>query len=88
MPTTNSWFSPDQAAVVTSLLQWIRIPSSYIIVGGYAGTGKTTIAAALRKILAINNKKLTVSFACFTGKSKPGTQKQTAGATRSIKEKF
>jgi len=37
--------------------------------GGYAGTGKTTLIAILRKLLYKQDPKLKVAFAAFTGKA-------------------
>ncbi len=62
--------SPDQQAIMDELRLWIRRPKgSHITVGGYAGTGKTTIAASLRNVLNADTPKRTVAFACFTGKA-------------------
>lgn len=62
--------SSDQKLVLQSLLTWIRNPrNKYITVGGYAGTGKTTIIAILRTLLKKQSPNLSVAFACFTGKA-------------------
>ena len=45
-----------------------RDPFNYII-GGYAGTGKTTLLAYLRKEIYKSFPKLTIAFATFTGKA-------------------
>jgi len=42
---------------------------SFITIGGYAGTGKTTLIAALRKRIARLNKKMKVGFVSYTGKA-------------------
>ncbi|MBI2074605.1 MAG: AAA family ATPase [Candidatus Levybacteria bacterium] len=62
--------SSDQKFVLESLLSWVRNPKyGYITVGGYAGTGKTTITAILRTLLKKQLPNLVVAFACFTGKA-------------------
>ena len=68
--TIPSHLSSDQKFVLESLLSWIRNPKNgFITVGGYAGTGKTTITAILRTLLKKQSPNLAVSFACFTGKA-------------------
>jgi exodeoxyribonuclease V len=64
--------SSDQKHVLTSLLSWYkkgRPSNQFITLGGYAGTGKTTLIAFLRKRIKDENKKIEVAFACFTGKA-------------------
>lgn len=62
--------SGDQAKALETLLKWVKKPSTpSITLGGYAGTGKTTIAAALRAVLARNQQDLRVAFCAFTGKA-------------------
>lgn len=41
----------------------------FVTLGGYAGTGKTTLIAVLRKELDAIDKKLSVGFASYTGKA-------------------
>ncbi|MFH0773651.1 MAG: ATP-dependent RecD-like DNA helicase [bacterium] len=41
----------------------------FITIGGYAGTGKTTLIAVLRKRIARLNKKMKVGFVSYTGKA-------------------
>ncbi len=68
--TLPDHLSSDQKFVLESLLSWIRNPKNgFITVGGYAGTGKTTITAILRTLLKKQSPDLAVSFACFTGKA-------------------
>lgn len=68
--TLPDHLSSDQRQVLESLLSWAKIPKNgYITVGGYAGTGKTTITAILRILLKKQSPNLAVSFACFTGKA-------------------
>lgn len=44
-------------------------PTPFITLGGYAGTGKTTLLGQLRTALHEKNKKLRVSFCSYTGKA-------------------
>lgn len=62
--------STDQQVVVDALMSWQKKPSTpYVTVGGYAGTGKTTVTALLRQLLNKQNKKLRVAFCSYTGKA-------------------
>lgn len=61
--------TPEQQAVHDAMVLYAQNPDSdHITVGGYAGTGKTTITAAavktIRKLGARN-----VGFCCYTGKA-------------------
>lgn len=63
-------FSSDQARVLERLRAWSLKPDSRsITLGGYAGTGKTTVTAALRRELAIARPELRVAFCSYTGKA-------------------
>lgn len=64
--------SPDQQTVLDQILLWFKSEKEkkqYITLGGYAGTGKTTLIAVLRKCLAKEDKDLKVGFASYTGKA-------------------
>jgi len=64
--------SADKKIVLKQILQWLEFQSQkqqYLTVGGYAGTGKTTLIAVLRRLLDKKNPKLKVAFAAFTGKA-------------------
>lgn len=62
--------SSDQAKALEQLLGWIKKPvGPAITLGGYAGTGKTTVAAALRAVLAQKNSERRIAFCAFTGKA-------------------
>src|SRR5688572_5564127 len=41
----------------------------YVTLGGYAGTGKTTLISLIRKELHTSNKLIKVGFASYTGKA-------------------
>lgn len=62
--------SDDQRLVLTKLIEWLNTDQTQgIRVGGYAGTGKTTLLSLLRKKIHMADKKAMVQFACFTGKA-------------------
>lgn len=62
--------SSDQNKVLNSLMIWFRENSSeYMTVGGYAGTGKTTLISIFRKQLYEDDKKVNVAFCAYTGKA-------------------
>lgn len=64
--------SHDQKKALKDLMVWYKKDKGamqYITLGGYAGTGKTTFIAILRKRLHHIDKKLKVGFASFTGKA-------------------
>ena len=60
--------SKDQIAAKKTILDWIHSSkrSSYLTLGGYAGTGKSTLIAEVRKSLPDNWR---VAFCAFTGKA-------------------
>lgn len=62
--------SKQQTEVLNDILAWLNkgnVPT--LTLGGYAGTGKTTILAALRYILAKKRPNWKVAFAAYTGKA-------------------
>lgn len=64
--------SKDQEKALLDILDWYKKDSKsmqYVTLGGYAGTGKTTLIALLRKKLAEINKDLKIGFASYTGKA-------------------
>ena len=55
--------SHDQAAALTAIGQWLKDyeksqHKQFLTLGGYAGTGKTTLLAALRTVLHANRPNL------------------------------
>lgn len=60
--------SKDQIEAKKTILDWIHSSrrSSYLTLGGYAGTGKSTLIAEVRKSLPDNWR---VAFCAFTGKA-------------------
>jgi exodeoxyribonuclease-5 len=62
--------SPDQAAALREIGAWFRAKSSpYLTLGGYAGTGKSTLVAYLRLKLRDFDPELRVAFCAYTGKA-------------------
>ena len=63
--------SADQQNAISTLMQWFKNPnkSPYITLGGYAGTGKTTVISILRNELHLQNTELSVAFCSYTGKA-------------------
>jgi exodeoxyribonuclease-5 len=59
----------EQKEVLIGIVDWWKKPTEYLTVGGYAGTGKTTMMAVLRKLLLKHNPKLKVAFCAYTGKA-------------------
>ncbi|BCX13622.1 MAG: exodeoxyribonuclease V [Candidatus Dojkabacteria bacterium] len=66
MNTIN--LSPSQKNTIKDLIIWYNNPSSYITLGGYAGTGKTTVISIFSKILK-EKLKTKIAFCSFTGKA-------------------
>lgn len=63
--------SGDQKKALAALLAWWRDPArpAYITLGGYAGTGKSTLIAVLKGELARLNRELRIGFCSYTGKA-------------------
>lgn len=64
--------STDQQNVLDKILLWFKKDKEnkqFITLGGFAGTGKTTLIAVLRQELAKLDKNLKVGFASYTGKA-------------------
>lgn len=62
-------FSEDQIKALESLNDWFKSSNvRTLTLGGYAGTGKTTLIAHFRNELAKYNPLLKVSFCSYTGK--------------------
>lgn len=65
MKLTRADLSPDQRRVYESMLDWVRTPnSSLLTMGGYAGTGKSTLLG-----LFAAETKLRIAYICFTGRA-------------------
>lgn len=63
--------SLDQRQALNNLLSWFSAQNKtpFITLGGYAGTGKTTLISLLRNELHKLNPKLKVAFCSYTGKA-------------------
>ncbi len=64
--------SEDQVKTLQSVLSWYKHnaqSSKFITLGGYAGTGKTTLISIIRKELMKLEDGLKVGFAGYTGKA-------------------
>lgn len=63
--------SADQQNAISTLLMWYKNPkkSAFITLGGYAGTGKTTVISLLRSELNKLNSEIKVAFCSYTGKA-------------------
>ena len=64
--------SPDQNQALKNLMDFVKSKNyskQFITLGGFAGTGKTTIISELRKRIFIENPKINVAFCAFTGKA-------------------
>lgn len=63
--------SADQKEALGSLHEWYKTSEkfSYITLGGYAGTGKTTLISVFRNELNEKKKGLKVAFCSYTGKA-------------------
>jgi exodeoxyribonuclease V len=62
--------SCDQEKALEHLLAWQKSPQGgYLTLGGYAGTGKTTLIGVFRRELRRGKSGLRVAFASFTGRA-------------------
>jgi exodeoxyribonuclease-5 len=62
--------SQDQAKALGAIGAWYREKQApFITLGGYAGTGKTTMIALLRQALHEYDKDTKVAFCAYTGKA-------------------
>jgi exodeoxyribonuclease-5 len=63
----------QQAEALSAIGAWLKASKDggkqYLTLGGYAGTGKTTLLAALRRVLRSNMPTVKVGFVAYTGKA-------------------
>lgn len=62
-------FTADQSSAIESITTWLKLAFNSDIIytlGGFAGTGKTTVLSEIRKQL---DPTMKVAFCCFTGKA-------------------
>lgn len=82
-------YSTDQQRILDRLLSWSTQPlSTSLTVGGYAGTGKTTLIGAFRKELFERSPKMKVAFACYTGKASQILKRKLQDEKAVYKEDF
>jgi exodeoxyribonuclease V len=81
--------SPDQAEVISALSDWLKNPNGQsITVGGYAGTGKTTLISVLRALIKEQHPKFHVAFACYTGKASQVLKQKLVAQKAILKDDF
>jgi len=62
--------STDQANALREIGAWYRAKQApFLTLGGYAGTGKTTLIAYLRQALRDHDETASVAFCAYTGKA-------------------
>ncbi|MFA5828456.1 MAG: AAA family ATPase [Candidatus Shapirobacteria bacterium] len=69
---TSDNFSPtrDQVRAIEVILEWWRKKGAdFVTLGGYAGTGKTTLVAEIRNRIRKERPNEKVAFCAFTGKA-------------------
>lgn len=67
---TSFSLSNDQKSALVEIISWYKKqPTPYFILGGFAGTGKTTLLGQFRKLLSKAQPKRKVAFCAYTGKA-------------------
>lgn len=62
--------SKNQSSVIADIISWYQGNNSqYITLGGYAGTGKTTLLGYLNNLLHEMNKEVKIAYCSYTGKA-------------------
>lgn len=59
----------EQNKIHDAMLDFARMGGTYMTVGGYAGTGKTTLLAKTMETLQMTDAPPVVVFCCYTGKA-------------------
>lgn len=76
-----------QENAIQDILGWLNSSKTqYLTLGGYAGTGKTTLLGHLTKVLHKENPKLRIAFCSYTGKATRVLNRKLSD-TKSIVEK-
>ncbi len=66
----NLSLTKDQKNAIDNIIDWYtRLPRQYMTLGGFAGTGKTTLISIVRKLLYKKDHTLKIAFCSYTGKS-------------------
>lgn len=67
---TNLNLSKIQVSIINSLIDWFKTSKQqYITLGGYAGTGKTTILGHISELIHNEKKDIKIAFCSYTGKA-------------------
>lgn len=62
--------SKSQQVALDSIIKWFENPvKKFITLGGYAGTGKTTLTCEVSRVLRDKHKLLKIAYCSFTGKA-------------------
>jgi exodeoxyribonuclease V len=63
--------SKDQQLALDKLVEWHDDPykKQYLTLGGYAGTGKTTLISVFKNLLTKAHKKTSIAFCSYTGRA-------------------
>ena len=63
--------SADQQKALSALLKWFGDPKreQFITLGGYAGTGKTSLISVFKTHLTKTDKKMKIAFCSYTGRA-------------------
>ncbi|PIR43613.1 hypothetical protein COV24_01830 [candidate division WWE3 bacterium CG10_big_fil_rev_8_21_14_0_10_32_10] len=63
--------SKDQERILQILMRWYnkKFPTPFLTVGGYAGTGKTTLISIFSNEIHRIDKKIKIAFVSYTGKA-------------------
>lgn len=61
----------EKKLVLEKIIEWLKNKNrpQHITLGGYAGTGKTTLTAIIRKLLNSKNPKIKIALVSYTGKA-------------------
>lgn len=69
MATATIELTQEQKVIHDAVLDFVKEKKPQLRIGGYAGTGKTTLVAATVSALKERDKKIRIAFCCFTGKA-------------------
>ena len=78
--------SPDQKTAMDIAITKVKMKEQCVTIGGYAGTGKTTITGEIIKVLRPDFPR--IAFACFTGKAKNVLEKKLMASGALIEGDF
>jgi intein/homing endonuclease len=78
VPLTRADFSRDQRIVYDDLLDWVAARGTTLTMGGYAGTGKTSLLGVFAK--AMRDAHKCVAFVAYTGRASSVLRRKLAEA--------